>query len=156
VTSPAGYATMSRRDGGAEEIDAYDDEIPLWEDNVDVVARAVPIVLLCSFVEWGLKRAAVDICGSVPSKTNGSMSKIDSLLHHLRNEGKLNLTIDECAMQHIKSFRNLRNQFAHGDWGSLRTELNDTSLRPWFHAVSQLFEDIEKSAWESARGPADT
>jgi hypothetical protein len=143
---------IARNDVGAEELDYLDDQLPMWENNVSVVGKAVPIVLLCGFVEWGLKLVTKEFCGRVPRKSASRISDFEFLLHHLQQNSPLPLDITGDPILSIDSFRKVRNAFAHGQWNSLATQLNVISLRACFEAVSQLFERIEESAWLSPWG----
>jgi len=134
---------------GAEELDYLDDQIPMWEDNVEVVGRATSIVLLCSFVEWGLKLVTRELCGAIPRKRSRSISDFEFILHHLQHNGGLHLNIDVGATNVVHSFRGIRNAFAHGDWETLNEQLNSVSLRACFEAVARIFQCIEESAWQS-------
>ena len=127
--------------------------ISLWEDNASVLSHAVPVVLLSSFIEWGIKSIAKEFCGSVPRKAKSSMSDIDFLLNHIRVTSGLAFQLDMEILETLNSFRLIRNQFAHGHWHSLETELRTLSLRSCFAAVTRLLEALEDSAW---KGPWST
>jgi hypothetical protein len=144
---------MEQRHCSAEEIDVIDEAIPLWEDNASVVSHAVPVVLLSSFIEWGLKSLAKEFCGSVPRKAGATLSDIDFLLNHIRGTGGLAFELDMKTLETLNSFRIVRNQFAHGNWHSLETLLGTLSLRSCFAAVTRLLEALEDSAW---KGPWST
>jgi hypothetical protein len=145
---------IARKDIGAEELDYLDDQLPIWEDNVAVVGKAMPIVLLCSFVEWGLKFVTQEFCGQVPRKTTSGISDFKFLLHFLQQNSQLRFDSTGNPILSIDSFRKVRNAFAHGQWDSLATQLSAISLRSSFEAVSQLFERIEESAWLGPWGEA--
>jgi hypothetical protein len=145
-------AAIARKDGGAEELDYLDDQIPIWEDNVEVVAKTIPIVLLFSFVEWGLKLVSKEFCGSIPHKAARSISDFEFLLRHIQQNSPLQLDITGDLIPAINSFRKIRNAFAHGHWESLATQLSAISLRTCFEVVSRLFQRIEESAWLSPWG----
>lgn len=133
----------------AQELDFLDDEIPLWQDNVTVISQAVPVVLLCSFVEWGLKRVIADFGGNVPRKTGRALSDIQFLLEHLEQQCGLPLGPAQGPIQVIHELRPVRNAFAHGQWQTVHTQLARISLREGFTAVSSLFQHIEEEAWMS-------
>ena len=145
-------AAMAQRYGGGEELAYLADEIPLWEHNVAVIAKANPIILLCSFVEWGLKEVVKDICGLVQNKTGKNISDFEFYVNFLKKECALDLNIEEYVIEQINAFRRVRNSFAHGKWNLLEGELADISLRSCFDVVSTLFEKIEKAAWNSPWG----
>jgi hypothetical protein len=145
-------AAMARKDSWAEEFDYLDDQIPMWEDNVAVIGKAVPVVLLCSFVEWGVKFLTKEFCGSIPRKTIRGLSDVEFLLRYLEQNSQLRLGVTSDLMLPINSFRAVRNSFAHGQWESVATQLSAISLRASFQAVSALFERIEEAAWLSPWG----
>jgi len=145
-------AAIADRSCGAEVLDYFHDEIPLWEDSVSVVAKAMPVVLLCSFAEWGLKLVSKEICGDVPRKTNRTMSDIEFLVGHIENVGNLQLDSSSELVSSINSFRSIRNSFAHGHWDELRVDFSGLSLRSCFESVSELFQQIEEAAWRSPWG----
>lgn len=139
-------AAEANKNSSAEEFFYLDDEIPVWTDNVGVTARTVPIVLLCSFTEWGLKLVVKEFCGEVPRKTSSSMSDIESLLDHLRRS-PLQVEVEAELIGAVGTFRRMRNEFAHGHWGALATQLETLSLRACFEVVSEIFMRIEEAAW---------
>jgi len=131
---------------GAEALDYYSEVIPGWEDNVATFMRASPLILLASFTEWGLKHLVSNLFGHVPKKTDRSMSDIRFLLDHLVRSG-LMLDEPESLLAPIGTFREVRNNFAHGNWDSLTEQLQGICLRDAFVGVSNLFEAIEEAAW---------
>ncbi|KUY70929.1 hypothetical protein WS46_32685 [Burkholderia sp. RF4-BP95] len=145
-------AAAAQKHCGAEEVDYLDDQIPMWEDNVEVVGRATSIVLLCSFVEWGLKLVTRELCGAIPRKRAHSMSDFEFMLDHLEHNGGLHLDVDDESIDVVNSFRRIRNTFAHGDWTTLNEQLKSVSLRACFEAVARIFQCIEESAWQSPWG----
>ncbi|PWW29758.1 hypothetical protein DFO74_1575, partial [Chromohalobacter israelensis] len=46
---------VEEKNAGAEVLDYLSEEVPAWENNVAIFAKAAPIILLASFAEWGLK-----------------------------------------------------------------------------------------------------
>ncbi|MFU5804200.1 hypothetical protein [[Pseudomonas] boreopolis] len=134
---------------GAEEFDYLDDNIPMWEDNVEVVGRTTPIVLLCSFLEWGLKLVAKELTGVVPRNRGHATSEFEFILKHLRNNAGLSLFIDAELIDNVHVLRGIRNAFAHGNWTTLKQRLDEISLRICFETVSRIFECIEEAAWRS-------
>ena len=139
-------------EGGAEEFIYLSDQIPLWEDNVQVVAKSTSVVLLCSFMEWGLKLVAKELCGGIPRKSDRSMSDIEFMLWHIEQRGGLQLVVDDEPIGVVNSFRVIRNAFAHGDWTELNEQLDAVSLRVCFESVSEIFQRIEEAAWRSPWG----
>lgn len=136
----------AKKHGSAEELCYLDDEIPAWEDNVGIVARAVPVVLLSSFTEWGLKRIVREFCGEIPRKSVGSMSDVEWLLDCLRRS-PLQVEVGAELTGDVGAFRRVRNDFAHGQWEKLAAQLETLSLRTCFEVVSRLFMRIEEAAW---------
>lgn len=133
---------------GAEALYWLDDQIPRWEDNLTVVTQATSIVLLCSFVEWGLKRVVKDLYGAIARKPSGSrVSDIQFLLEHLEASG-LSYVVDAQVLHTVHSFRGIRNAFAHGEWAAIEEQLANVSLRDCFENVSQLFACLEAASWE--------
>lgn len=139
-------SALARSGTGAEELDYLDDEIPRWEDNLKIVTQATSLILLCSFVEWALKRVAKDLHGCVPRKTLRSMSDMEFLLQHLAQAG-LHFQLEPELLGTLDGFRNIRNAYAHGDWAHVAEQLNGLSLRACFEAVSQVFACLEEAAW---------
>jgi len=142
-------AALRNTDCDAALLDTLSDDVPLWRSNVSVVSVAVPIVLLSSFVEWGLKLVIADLCDSLPRKPNPSMSDFQFLLQHLQANGGVVLSIDKEQIETVNSFRRVRNAFAHGQWDTLEPLLKTLSLRKCFSTVSSIFQEIEESAWLS-------
>lgn len=136
---------------GAEASAYYSEAVPFWEENVATFTKAVPLVLLASFAEWGLKHIAINLCGCVPKKTDRSKSDIEFLLFYLVSAG-ISVSEPEKLLAPIGSFREVRNNFAHGKWALLTDELRAIGLRDAFVSVSNLFEAIEEAAWRSAYG----
>jgi len=133
----------------AEELDYYDEQIPDWENNVAVVAKATAVVLLCSFAEWALKTISKELASDPPRKTSPGLSDIEHLLQHINQNAGLVLPDQEMEMSVIHSFRTIRNAFAHGDWQALEQQLAVLRLRNCFEAVSNLVMQIEIAAWQS-------
>ncbi|GLQ99065.1 hypothetical protein [Dyella mobilis] len=121
---------------GAEALDYYSEAIPGWEDNVATFAKAAPLILLASLTEWGLKHLAYSLFGHVPKKTDRSMSDIQFHLNYLVHSG-LKLNEPESLLTPIGTFREVRNNFAHGNWGTLTGQLQSVCLR----------DAIEEAAW---------
>ncbi|PMV17583.1 MULTISPECIES: hypothetical protein [unclassified Pseudomonas] len=139
---------LARPNQGAEEIDWLDDQTPRWEDNLAVVTQATSIVLLCSFMEWGLKRVAKDLYGVIPRKpARPAMSDIQFFLEHLKQSG-LPFRMDPAVLDAIDSFRNVRNAFAHGEWASVEDQLAKISLLTCFESVAQVFACLESASWD--------
>ncbi|MGC1547033.1 MAG: hypothetical protein WA777_00740 [Rhodanobacter sp.] len=136
---------------GAEASAYYSEAVPGWEENVATFTKAVPLVLLASFAEWGLKHIAIHLCGCIPKKTDRSKSDVEFLLFYLVSAG-IAVSEPEKLLIPIRSFREVRNNFAHGKWALLADELRDINLRDAFVGVSSLFETIEEAAWRSAYG----
>ncbi|MGN4047700.1 hypothetical protein [Pseudomonas sp. SM4] len=132
----------------AEELDWLDDEVPRWEDNLAVVTQATSLVLLSSFVEWGLKRVVKSLHGSVPRKPSGAAtSDVEFLLQHIAQSG-LHFSLNPVLLETVNDFRHVRNAFAHGDWARVDEQLANISLLACFQAVSQIFVCLESAAWE--------
>lgn len=133
----------------AEELIYYDEEIPDWEDNVNVISKATAIILLCSFVEWALKTISGELTSAPPRKNSQNLSDIDYLLQHIKQNAGLLLSgqIEEISLIH--TFRKIRNAFAHGNWQELEQQLAALRLRDCFESVSNLLMQIEMAAWES-------
>mgnify|MGYP001627761137 CR=1 FL=1 len=134
------------RAAGAEVFDYLSEQIPAWEDNVAIFAKAAPIVLLASFTEWGLKHIAINLFGGSPKKADRRTSDIQFYSHHLVSCGLEVENIDELLSQ-VGTFRSVRNNFAHGKWNEIETNLQELSLREAFSGVSAIFEAFEDAAW---------
>lgn len=145
-------AALRQKFGDAAEIDYYDDQVGMWEDNVEVIAKATSVVLLCSFVEWGLKLVAKELQTTISFKPDRKLSDIEFMLQHIERECNLHLRLHDEIMPIVGSFRIIRNAFAHGHWATLNEQLGTLSLRTCFRAVSRLFQSIEEAAWESPWG----
>lgn len=140
---------VARPDCDAAEVLYFDDVIPHWQANAGTISRVVPIVLLSSFVEWGLKLVATEFCSSVPRKSAPSMSDFQFLIQHLQANSGLSFQIDQELFEAVDLFRSARNAFAHGRWRDLESQMENISLRNCFTAVSSIFQKIEEAAWQS-------
>ncbi|CRD63383.1 hypothetical protein [Stenotrophomonas thermophila] len=145
-------STAANKNCRAEEFDYLDDQIPLWEDNVEVVGRTTPIILLCSFLEWGLKLVAKELTGVVPRNRGHAISDFEFLLKYIREKAGLTLVIDAELTDNVHVFRDIRNAFAHGQWVALSERLDGIPLRVCFETVAQVFQRIEEAAWQSPWG----
>lgn len=139
---------------GAEELIYIDEKVDALENTTQVAIVATSTVLLCSFIEWGLKLVANEMCGPKPQRRDRSLNQIASMLHHIEQHGRLELHIDPDQLLFIGTFRKIRNAFAHGDWERLGGQLSSTFLRTGFEAVSGIFQAIEFAAWQSPWGEA--
>lgn len=131
---------------GAEVFDYLSEQIPAWEDNVAIFAKAAPIVLLASFTEWGLKHIAISLFRGSPKKADRRMSDIQFYSHHLVSCGLEVENIEE-FISRVGTFRSIRNNFAHGKWNEIEEDLRGISLREAFTGVSDMFEAFEDAAW---------
>jgi hypothetical protein len=147
-------SAAARTHSDAAEFDYLDDQIPMWEDNVEVIGRATPVILLCSFIEWGLKLVTKELCGAVPRKRAHSLSDFTFLLQHLERDAGLHLRVDLELVKVVNAFRSIRNAFAHGRWEALNAQLDAVSLRTCFETVAEIFAYIEAAAWSSPWGDA--
>ncbi|EPJ2922875.1 hypothetical protein [Pseudomonas aeruginosa] len=119
---------------------------------MEVVGRATPIVLLCSFLEWGLKLVAKELTGIVPRNRRHDIGDFEFLLQHLREKAGLRLVIDAELIDNVHVFRGIRNAFAHGQWAALSERLGEISLRVCFETIARIFQSIEEAAWQSPWG----
>lgn len=142
---------VEEKDAGAEVLDYLSEEVPAWENNVAIFAKAAPIILLASFSEWGLKHIAITLFGGAPKKNERGMSDIEFYLLYLVRCG-LEVEDTDGVLSRVGTFRSIRNDFAHGKWNELEVGLQALSLREAFSSVSAMFEAIEDAAWR--RGEA--
>lgn len=133
----------------AEELDYYDEQIPDWEDNINVISKATAIILLCSFAEWALKTISIELTSASPRKNSQSLSDVEHLLQHIKQNAGLSLPDQTEEMSLIHAFRKIRNAFAHGNWQELEQQLAVLRLRDCFESVSDLLMQIEMAAWGS-------
>lgn len=138
---------LENQSTSAEELDFYSEQIPFWENTSSVFSKAMPIILLSSFSEWGLKFLLTRLFGNVPRKLDRSISDIQFYLNHLIVSG-IDVPNPEGLMAPINTFRRVRNDFAHGRWHELDCKIDNLSLRDAFSNVSMLFAEVEKSAWK--------
>lgn len=136
----------------AEELDVLCDAVSAWEDNVHVVSQASCVILLSAFLERALKLLCTEFAPGVQVKKLKRTSDIDSYLAHLKNQCGLSISEDTDTAQLRNVFRKIRNDFAHGSWDNLKTDLANLNLRDAFGAVSNLLCGIENAAWDSEWG----
>jgi len=142
---------VEEKNAGAEVLDYLSEEVPAWENNVAIFAKAAPVILLASFAEWGLKHIAITLFGGAPKKKERGMSDIEFYLLYLVRCG-LEVEDADGVLSRVGTFRSIRNDFAHGKWNELEVGLQALSLREAFTSVSAMFEAIEDAAWR--RGEA--
>ena len=145
-------SSAANENGTAEELDYLDDQMPMWEDNVEAVARTTQVIHLCSFLEWGLKLVAKELTKVVPRNRGHAISDFEFLLQHLESKAGLLLAIDAELIEYVHVFRGVRNAFAHGQWTALNERLDGISLRVCFESVARIFQSIEEAAWQSPWG----
>ena len=133
----------------ASQLDFLNESIPSWTHNVNIISQSSVLVILASFVEWGLKRVVQEFLGGVPKKQKQEKSKIDGYIRLLKNQVFPDLVVPQEIEATLDSFRKARNEFAHGDWEKLRITLATVNLREAFESVAELFTLLEESAWSS-------
>ena len=125
-----------------------------WEYNVDVVSKSTVLVVMASFIEWGLKKVLKELTGSIPSRTNKSISNIEHYISGIQNLALNDLKLSQELSFKLEMLRKLRNKFAHGDWDQIEEILKEIRFKDTFKAISDLFEEIEQLAWSSPWGEA--
>ncbi|MCO7227547.1 hypothetical protein [Pleionea sp. CnH1-48] len=130
----------------------YDEDHYYWEYNVDVIAKCTVLVVMTSFVEWGLKRVLKELAETIPPKTDRGVSDIGHYINYLKTELLSNWEVSPGTLSTLDSLRRLRNKFAHGEWDAVEPLLEELLFKDTFSAVSCLFRTIEESAWESEWG----
>ncbi len=122
-----------------------DFEIPKWEHISFFLSHATSLVLLHIFAEKSLKSLCIALApeGSRKAKREKDLSKIDSFLEYLRNTCKLTFDEPSGASKLRNGIRNIRNQFAHGDWVEVEKSTHMFGLRKSFATTTNLFEAIE-------------
>jgi uncharacterized protein YutE (UPF0331/DUF86 family) len=123
-----------------------------WEYNVDVISKSNVLIVMSSFIEWGLKRVLIELVGSIPKKENRKTSDIEHYLACIKSEILMDLEIPQETRNNLNTLRKLRNKFAHGEWDKIEPLLVDLTFKETFSAISDLFYRIERLAWESEWG----
>ena len=135
----------------AKEYPEIDDHY-YWEYNVDVISKSTVLIMMSSFIEWGLKRVLKELAGSIPQKTNRKISDIEHYISCIKSEALSNLDIPIETTHRLNTLRKLRNKFAHGEWELVEPLLKELTFKETFNAISDLFATIENLAWESEWG----
>lgn len=133
----------------AELLDILSDDSQQWEELNRTVVIAVPILMLQSFVDWGLKMVVRNCTSKTFRRPDRRRSEILQLLDFLQSEWVIEIKRDEWTDQALFILGNARNKFAHGDWEEFSDISTSHSLRDWFRAVSLLFEAVEKAYRQS-------
>ncbi|MCW8880271.1 MAG: hypothetical protein OQJ89_09005 [Kangiellaceae bacterium] len=123
-----------------------------WEYNVDVISKSNVLMIMSSFIEWGLKRVLKELVGSIPKKGNKRTSDIDHYITCIKSEALIDLDLAPRAKSCLNALRKLRNKFAHGEWEKIEPLLKDLTFKEMFTCISDLFSQIENLAWESEWG----
>ena len=131
----------------ASQFDYFDDQIPNWTHNVNIISKSSTLVILASFVEWGLKIITEELKLKISKEDFRNKSKIDAYIFLLQRTLFNDLVIPREIQEILTSFKKSRNQFAHGDWDDLESTIYLIDLREAFEAVSELFIIIEKKTW---------
>lgn len=118
---------------------------------MDVISKSTVLIIMSSFIEWGLKRVIKELVGSVPSKTK-KISDIEHYISCIKSEVLPNLELSIELTSKLNALRKLRNKFAHGEWDLIEPLLKELLFKESFAAISGLFVSIENLAWDSEWG----
>lgn len=124
-------------------------EIPRWSETQAFLVNAMCLLLLSSLAERSLKSLCISLspAGINFKHPNKSMSKTAAYIFYLQHSCGLAFEEPADAASVRENCRVMRNDFAHGDWDAVRTNINAQPLRKAFEAYAILFEKIE-SAYE--------
>ena len=143
--------------GGAEGLMFAEEEINSSEQIYNFLAPAMSMVSLYIFIEKALK----DLCwwyremnrknGDFPRsmeipagerfkvKKSRDESQIDAHLKFLTSELEIEFHLEEDIANAIELSRNIRNNFAHGDWENVRANLDKLSFQRSLELTALLF-----------------
>jgi len=129
-------------------------ELPNWEDNVEFVTPTLLLVALYIFCEKSLK----NLCYSFTDRSSSyeipkgarfkvrlrkGESNIDAQIRYLINKCRFNFALDDHEKRLLDQCRQLRNDFAHGDWSNVRSALKTVSFQDALGSISSIFAKIE-------------
>jgi hypothetical protein len=149
--------------GGAEMDHLVEGEQSSSTYIYDFLAPAMSLVALYIFVEKGLK----DLCWwyeelksletSLPAsleipagakykvKKRRGESQIDGNLRYLVDELGINFKLRTEIAELLELSRQVRNNFAHGDWANVRRDLNKVDAPKSFELTALLFMDLSEA-----------
>lgn len=128
--------------------------IPHWESNMSFLAPTLNLVALYMLGEICLKQLSYSFTlghshwrvppgarFSVPRKN--SESKIDAYLRYLSDECNFTFRLSEEEDRLLNLWRQLRNDFAHGDWQDIESRISNIQFRDALRLISSIFTKIE-------------
>ena len=120
-------------------------EIPLWEDTQEFMSRAMCLILLVAFTEKSLKSLCIAFAPEeVRQPEKFPQGKVATYLRFLRDECAINFEEPPEAARLRRRCQVIRNNFAHGDWDKVRSEVSGISLRESFAAIASLMYEINQ------------
>lgn len=153
--------------GGEEARMFAEEEINSSDQIYNFLAPAMSMVALYIFIEKALK----DLCwwygemkrnnGVLPRsmeipagerfkvKKSRNESQIDANLEFLTAELEIDFRLEEDIATAIELSRNIRNNFAHGDWQNVRANLNKLSVQRSLEITALLFSNLSEACGKS-------
>jgi hypothetical protein len=130
-------------------------EVVTWENNLGFVTPAMILVMLHILTEKSLKALCYSFSEGegeyeIPADTRFKVpvrsgeSSIDANIRWLKDECHFEFDVESGMYDLLNKCREVRNNFAHGDWSPVRKMLQEIELVDTFRAVSVLFSSIEQ------------
>ncbi len=135
----------------SEALMQLEEERDIWRDTQNFLTRTSCLVLLLSFTERCLKYLCIRLGPNSTKKVKRikDKSSIASYMCYLQETCEIPFE-EPKEFQYIEqTAREIRNQFAHGDWDELRISGIEIHLKKAFTAVATLFSVIEDASWDS-------
>jgi len=131
----------------------------IWnlKENVEFVTPAMLLMTLYVFFEKSLKtlcysfkdgHSDYEIPKGTRFKTPGKNyeSIIDSQLRYLREHCGFTFELNDDEIDLLDTCRNVRNDFAHGDWHNVRSTIDTLKIGNILHLISAVFDKIERGS----------
>jgi hypothetical protein len=131
-----------------------DVELPNWEENVKFVTPALlllaPYILsekslknLCYSFTEGARSYEIPTGERFKVQPKPDESNIDAQMRYLIEKCGFTFQLDDRELDLLDMCRKLRNDFAHGDWSSVRSAIDKVSFVSALNLISAIFSKIE-------------
>ena len=131
------------------------EDVLTWSKNLGFVTPAMILVMLHILTEKSLKALCYSFSEGegeyeIPADTRFKVpvrsgeSSIDANIRWLKDECHFEFDVESGMYDLLDKCREIRNNFAHGDWSVVQKKLQEIELVDAFSAVSKLFSSIDK------------
>lgn len=123
----------------------YEFQIAKWDHHLAVTVKIVPILLICSFLEWALLKLLNQYAGQKKYPQIKGKSKINSYLAYLEQASCYVSNLDDSSITLLERIRKTRNDYAHGEIESVAENLTGLKIGSIIKLVSTIMMNCEQN-----------